>query len=40
MRKLYLKENLEKDSDGEDLQVVNVYLSQPSDNYVLVFTEK
>lgn len=40
MKKLYIKETYEKDSDGEDLQVIQVYLSQPSDNYVLVFTDK
>jgi hypothetical protein len=40
VRKIYLKETQEKDSDGEDLQVIQVYLSQPSEGYVLVFTGK
>lgn len=40
MKKIYVKEMVEVSVDDEELQVVQVYLSQPSDNYVLVFTEK
>lgn len=39
MKKLYVKEKFEKDSDGEEMQVIEVYLSQPSDDYILVFTD-
>lgn len=38
--KIYVKETVEKNTDGEKLQVVNVYQSHVNDHTYLIFTKK